>query len=539
MYKIKSTSQPIRFDNLKELAAGGEGRILEHPTDSKLVLKIYHQIRPASFASHLESLQKLPSDTWVAPKDIIIDDKGSVAGFIMPYVNFNDYTLFNNLFNKGYCTNNNITETLKIQILNDLKSNLDYLHTENINVGDLNQYNLYFSKKGEILFVDVDSFQTKSQKHSGVLLDDIRDWTSVIDINNLTDSWSFDILAFWSLTYVHPYKWVAPGNKDSLEIRVKQNKSILSTIPNIRIPAIYACPTGSVLAQFKEIFNGRRYMVALTGAVKPVVGAIVKLPTHSQSVTIRELYTGVYDVMANHERISFRDSNGQWNLIDTSLKGFTRKLEESNLVIYPGTKFNLYGESNSIKNKGNFYAHFSMPKFYYSYGSLSILDYINDIQFNISIDEQIGDSVRHTITPMYAKSILYGESPLQNFGGIKKLNVPNGHTYRMVDIPKTTKDAVWCNGYVGFEYIHRNKVEYMIENVDGNGTQLSFDYLPRFSAMGKMLFVPKDGEIDVYADMTLATTLDVPNCTRDSRLYVTNSGILLLENNTLYLLNTK
>jgi hypothetical protein len=79
----------------------------------------------------------------------------------------------------------------------------------------------------------------------------------------------------------------------------------------------------------------------------------------------------------------------------------------------------------------------------------------------------------------------------------------------------------------------------MIEKVDGNGTQLSFDYLPRFSAMGKMLFVPKDGEIDVYADMTLATTLDVPNCTRDSRLYVTNSGILLLENNTLYLLNTK
>ena len=50
-------------------------------------------------------------------------------------------------------------------MLKNLTKELQALHSLGIVIGDLNQYNLFFSKKAEILFVDVDSYQTKDNNH--------------------------------------------------------------------------------------------------------------------------------------------------------------------------------------------------------------------------------------------------------------------------------------------------------------------------------------------------------------------------------------
>lgn len=68
---------------------------------------------------------------------------------------------------------------------------------------------------------------------------------------------------------------------------------------------------------------------------------------------------------------------------------------------------------------------------------------------------------------------------------------------------------------------------------------MDLDYLPFFTVKQGMVFVPDHGHIAVYKDHSLLMTLDATVCTRDSKLFTTNSGIILLENNTLYLLNTK
>ena len=59
---------------------------------------------------------------------------------------------------------------------------IEYLHKNDIQVSDLNQYNMYFSLNGKILFVDVDSYQTPDNKLiDPVVLEDIRDFQPEVD----------------------------------------------------------------------------------------------------------------------------------------------------------------------------------------------------------------------------------------------------------------------------------------------------------------------------------------------------------------------
>lgn len=536
MYKTLN-GQPINFNKSKEIAAGGEGKILEHPTDKNMVLKIYHTPRENQYSLHLQALQSLPT-SFVTPKEIIIDSNNKVAGFTMSYVNFNDYTLFNNLFNKGYCTTNNITDAFKLDVLDDLKLNLEELHKKDIHVGDLNQYNMYFSKTGKMLFVDVDSYQTKTNPHSGVLLEDIRDWTSTA-INSLSDSWAYDVLVFWAMSFCHPFKWVVPGNTESLEVRVKTHKSYLSNPTGIKIPKLYKPVAANLETQFKQIFHGQRFMVDLSGVPVMHTNVQIRQQVQSQNVNIRELYTDVYQIHANIDRISFKTKTG-WTLVNTSLKGIT-SIKESNvaLEIFPGNKHVLYSDGTILFNDNQVSMHaFTQPMFYFNYGSLSVLEYAHDKQYNYDVDAQMSNTVGHTITEVYAKSVLYSGVPVQNFGAKKRLNVPVKSSYRLIEVPIGTKNAYYSNGYYAYEMIVRNAVEYRIQSTFNN-TILAYDYLPQFAAFGNMLFVPTDSGIDVYRDMVLAVTLDVPVSTRDSKLYYTTAGILLLENNILYLLNTK
>jgi len=112
MYKTK-TGKILDLASAKEIAAGGEGKIFEHPANKKKVVKLYHQPRPAGFANHLEILSQL-GDAFVKPQEIYFNGRGQVAGFDMDYVNFNNYWLFNNLFNKGFCNTNRIDKGFKI-----------------------------------------------------------------------------------------------------------------------------------------------------------------------------------------------------------------------------------------------------------------------------------------------------------------------------------------------------------------------------------------------------------------------------------------
>lgn len=527
----------------REIAAGGEGKIYEHPSDKTKVVKIYHQARKPDFAKHLEKLSKLSSIFFVTPQDIYVDNKGDVIGFDMEYVNFNEYYLFNNLFNKGFCSSNGIDKSLKQNLLNELRICLEQVHKLDITIGDLNQYNLFFSKKKSILFVDVDSYQTSEQPHSGVLLDDIRDW-STTNINNSTDIWAYNILAFWITTYCHPFKWVVPGNKEPLEVRVRANKSILTPIKDIKIPALYEPPSDELKKQYLEIFSGRRYFVELKGTTIPM-SPIIKQAISSSKLSIRELYSDVTHLYISSNYISIK--TGQyWMLVEAKVKGITRlaitkecdELFPGNINKYVYIKGNtLYSEDGKTYTKS-----FNQPLFSYNNGYLGVIEYGSDIQWNYNIDNQLG-GLDSTNTPIFAKSIIKRTSFLQNFGSKKYINIPTLNSYKLIEVPLGTQDALFFNNYLALEVKKSNKITYEIKDTfhESNFKSEEFDYFPYFTSMPGIttILVPDDQCINVFTNMQLISKFDCSICTKDSKLYWTTSGILLLENNILYLLNTK
>lgn len=524
--------------NAKEIASGGEGKIFEHPVDKTKVIKLYHQAQSISFEKHLKDLSSL-SKCFITPLEIYTDTK-TVLGFSMNYVNFNDYWLFNNLFNKGFCTSNQITKDFKINVLIKLKYELEQLHSKKIVIGDLNQYNLFVSKQGEILFVDVDSYQTQFNSHSGVLLDEIRDWaTNVID--SKSDAWAFDILTFWATTYCHPFKWMVPGNKETLEQRVKTHKSILSNIPGIKIPPLYDPPTGEVLKQFTEIFHGRRYMIDYVGTQIPV-NVVIQPKVASQKLNIRELYADVTCINACVNQIAVRLGNNQkWELVETISK-IPRKLQSIKCdQLYPSETSFAYVITNSLFGAKGTSRDFFRPQFYFSNGALMMLDYSNDLQYNFNIENQLSN-IDCTQTSVFAKSVLFRSAPIQNFGAKKYLNIPVKNTYQMIEVPFGTKDAVYNYGVIAIENKIKNKIEFELRY--NNKTITELDHLPKFAVKeqgnSKLIFVPCDGEINVYdLSGTIVASFDVSICTEDSELFLTQSGILLLDNNILYLLNVK
>lgn len=529
-----TTKKGVKIDEkkLKEIAAGGEGSIKEYT--KKEVIKVYHQPRKPQFANHLENLSIL-SDKFVKPIEVLYTMKGEVGGFVMKYVAMNDYFLFNNLFNKGFCTSNSITKDSKIKLLGELKSAVEELHKHDIQFGDCNPYNILFSIKGDLLIVDVDSFQTKTQPHSMVLLQEVQDFTS-ISITKQTDIWAYDILSFWATTYVHPFKWVAPGNKDSIEQRVRQGKSILSKIPNIKIPPIYEAPTGHIDIQFRDIFAGRRFFVDFTGTINVNAPTIVKQNITSTALTIRELFQHVTEVNVCSDFIAIRSSN-LWSLVETKIPKVTR-------TINTWIEDKVYPHNNGfVSVAGNLLGHsygkieFIQPEFFYYNGFLSVIDYGTDIQHNFNLNNQLG-GIDQTQTPVFAKSIVIRDSPIQNFGGKKYLNIPLNNSYTLLEVPLGTKNAIHNGIFYCAEYTEGNQIKFRMKTV-GHVTGMDLDYLPHLTSKLQTLFIPEDGRIDIYKDFSLLTSLDASMCTRTSKLYSCNSGILLLENNILYLLNTK
>lgn len=532
MYKTKNNTT-IDLSSAKEIAAGGEGKIYEHPTDKKRVVKVYHQPRPASFEKHLRLLSSL-GKSFVVPNEVYFTGPGKVAGFDMKYVNFNDYWLFNNLFNKGFCNTNGIDRAFKIKVLTRLKECIIEIHSKNIVIGDLNQYNLFVSKDADVLFVDTDSYASEANPHSGILLDDIRDWTTM-SINKETDSWSYDILCFWAATFCHPFKWVVPGNTESLEQRVKTHKSFLSKIAGIKVPPLYEPLQGDIVKQFSEIFNGRRYMVDFTGA--PVaVSQVIKQQVTSGSLLIRELFTDVVDVIASRTMIGVKKD--KWIIVEAKIPQVTRQVKEIECDrVFPALDKYAYVKDDTLYAENGVPRRFNQPHFSYADGSLLVIDYGNDTEWNFNINNQLS-GIDGTTTTVFAKSITIRDAAIQNFGGRKYLNIPAKNTYNLVLVPSGTKNAYYTGGYAAIEYKQKSKIEYrLFSTAKKDGIDL--DFLPHFAVKDGLVFVPENGYIEVYKDHSLIMKLDTFICTRDSKLYSTDAGILLFESKTLFLLNTK
>lgn len=525
---INITSQPIK--------SGGEGSVYINPANSNEVIKIYHTPKDSYYQDKLNRLTVLSSQ-FVKPKKVFTEN-GKVVGFSMDFVDFNKYFLFNKLFNKSFCTQNTLDYRFKFKVLNAIKAALIELHGINLIVGDLNQYNIFFNLNAEILFVDVDSYQDENNVISDIVLEDIQDFTAP-KLSKTTDYWAFGILSFWSLTYVHPLKYLIKGEVQNLQDRALKGLSYLSNL-NIVIPPLYQKLPQNIEDQFKDIFKGRRFLIDFTGTT-PVTMFAPKQNVVSSNVNMREI-TEAYKIYFCHDHFSYQKKDGSWGIYSCFTKGYPSVVKDNivaNELYIARGYYATINQNVLTMHNGTTMRALSPNSTHFHNGQLFCLE--DDSAFVYDLSMQMVNTIASKRTVVYSKSISIKDSVMQYFG--KKTSVIDFVNGDMIlyDVVPTIKNAINVNDYMCIEYVENNKIIYGMFKKNGLKLDKLFylDSLVTFTSAKNIIFVPQNGEIHIYNDSSLIEKLDVPNCTTSSILHMTSAGIVMFENNQIYILNKK
>lgn len=186
------------------IAAGGEGTVCRHGSTA---YKIYHDPSKMISLAKIRELTPLARfDNILGPRDILLDGKKNTPiGFTMPYIDKTEFLC--RMFSKGFKTDNAITNDIVMQLVKRMQTTVCDIHKEGVLVVDLNEMNFLLGQNfKEVLFIDVDSYQTRSFKATAIM-ENIRDRT--VKGNAFTegsDWFSFAVVAFQMYTGYHPYR---------------------------------------------------------------------------------------------------------------------------------------------------------------------------------------------------------------------------------------------------------------------------------------------------------------------------------------------
>jgi serine/threonine protein kinase len=550
MTYIYNDGSIVNLDAKHKFASGGEGAVYMHPSKKNKCIKIYHTPKSKTLTTTYAELNQLDGAYFVKPEEILFTKQGDLGGFEMKYVDLSKYFIFKKLTVKSFCDQNGYDRKFKFKVYEALKKCLNDAHSKNIVIGDLNPYNIFVNDKAEVLFVDVDSYATKNKKHSGVLLEDIRDYVLHPNINQKTDTFAFDILIYWMFTYLHPYRGNSKSYKN-LEERMVKKASVLANIPDLILPAVYEKFTNQhILDQFVEIFQkGARFIVdlAATGVIPQNIPAFQPLNLSSKELYIRLLDEDIIDIFCSNNILVLKTKNGDFKVFNVSNYGNYNQIERVVAdEVFVGSKNYLSRKGTKVFYKNVEVKNYNLPpncKTFVTNNTLFVIDLDNNIGTKVVIDNIINNNVQQIGTTMYAPSIQINDAIMQFVGDSNWFFIPNGTNHNTVRTHLNIKNAYQRNGIFCVEHIENNKIKYGLYKI--NGTQLEFIFelsdFSYFDVLGDFIFVPSDGKINLISILRkeIVMTIDCPISKTDSKLYQTNGGMIIFTNNRVFFINKK
>lgn len=167
-----------RYTLGQQLAAGGEGIVYELSGDSTHVAKLYKPDRfkteaeKSTMERKLKAMISMNIATTVDgllrlawPQDILYEN-GKIIGFVMPRIN-TKIKIFD-LYRTGPIRDReypNYTWKYAAQLAYNMAWVVNYVHKNNIVIGDLNQNNIAVdTKTGAVILIDCDSFDIRDPK---------------------------------------------------------------------------------------------------------------------------------------------------------------------------------------------------------------------------------------------------------------------------------------------------------------------------------------------------------------------------------------
>lgn len=246
---------PIKFDitTRTPLTEGGEGYIYE--CNGKIIKTFKPHVDIAAKERKVNALMKasLPKAV-ITPIDTVLDMRGRFIGHCMEKVSGDE---FKRLSNRKFVTANNITTKDILGLLVKVKSVLAEIHKQNIYVGDLNDQNILFDTADNIYLIDCDSWTVGGDRCT-VAMDMFKDPHLKADnFNADTDNYAFMVLAWKSLTRVHPFGGTVEPDMPILD-RISKGISVIGR-QSVKLPRLTKEWKGfspDLVSEFKSVFEG-------------------------------------------------------------------------------------------------------------------------------------------------------------------------------------------------------------------------------------------------------------------------------------------
>lgn len=557
-YKTK-TGKIVAIDEDKEIHRGGEGRIILF--NSQYVAKIYHPgINPIS-ESEFTFLSKLDKNLFVCPEELLYDSRGTVVGFLMQYLG-QDYFPLSTLSGKTFCISNNIDEKVKVKIAKNLTKAIEYAHSQNVIIGDLNHFNVLVNNQGDIRLIDTDSYEVSGHPHSGILLDDIRDYLYQGKVTKTSDFFALSVLIFNFLTYVHPFKGIHKKVK-MLSERMINKLPVFCGDPDLIIPKCYEpIQNASLHQQFEKLYvKGERFMIALDpGAVmvktlprvniKPMVQKDLIVSNILVNSSIREIFFT--------EEMGLVKTDTHYHIYDTKNHGYVTKKHELPI----SSADSLYITNKSIiGKKGNrmvYYSdgffqeitNFDIPSeaLFYQQGNILIVVGENDM-FWLYMDEILAGNIKTRRTPVFGKGFRNYKGMVQNAGGVQYIFYNSGSDICTVRTDLNILSLFQNKNFGVVQYKEKNKTRYRFFRIDNLSLVLanedieilnSFAYKPSNSKNG-FIFHAADNSISILRteDFQRVSSIECDLISSAAEIQYCNAGIVAWEGENCWLLNKK
>jgi len=206
------------------VATGGQASVYVR---DGIAYKVYTEQKDVIPEDKFKALAAISDPCVIRPSQMLLDGKKQRIGFTMDAVA--DNLSLCQLFTKAFRDRNHVTNDQIVDVAGTLRAHVGNVHSAGIVIVDLNELNILVSKAIDQTFlIDVDSYQTAAYPAT-VIMPSVRDW-SAKQFTELSDWFSYAVLAFQLFVGVHPYKGThaqsAGIDKDKrLEHRMRNNIS--------------------------------------------------------------------------------------------------------------------------------------------------------------------------------------------------------------------------------------------------------------------------------------------------------------------------
>jgi hypothetical protein len=224
------------LDKRHYLTSGGEGSIY---VKSGTAYKIYTDAKKMLPVQKIKELSVISSPQVIKPENIILDDSKTPVGYTMKFIK--DTVALCQLFTKAYKDRSGIKPQTIINLVSQMRTNIQSIHNNKILIVDLNEMNfLVDDNYKDVYFIDTDSYQTPSYPATAIM-ESIRDrhcdYSKQKNDEN-TDWFSYGIITFQMFIGIHPYKG-KHGSISNLDDRMMKNISVFNkdvSIPKVAYP---------------------------------------------------------------------------------------------------------------------------------------------------------------------------------------------------------------------------------------------------------------------------------------------------------------